>query len=166
MILTKSSKQRTSKSDKTFYKVVIARQIRPGLYTYYTPFYCYNVDFGRLYEQKNGRGWLRKSVPVEDVQPDSEIHHIRHEVKRVVGDGAFHLFRTLEDADRFIKDAEKGFEDRKLIVLRAVVPAGTPYIYGRTPNQSTLPYLAPYPEDDYQSVAVTKVAYFPLNAKI
>ena len=57
--------------------------------------------------------------------------------------GAFHLFKNRKDAERVAWDRESPISH--MLVVKAIVPAGTPYMKGK--------YLG------YASLAVNKVRY-------
>ena len=77
----------------------------------------------------------------------------------MVTHGAFHLFSTLEDAERFVEDTGAGFVswyNKLLVIVKAIVPKGAEYV------ERVMPETGPPWErkrGDYNCVAVNRVRY-------
>ena len=108
---------------RTYWKVL---RIMPGGY-YNTLYNRMKIDFGKTYE-------------IED--KEFHIEPGLYSCYKLEG-GAFHLFKNRKDAERVAWDRESPISH--MLVVKAIVPAGTPYVKGK--------YLG------YDSLAVKKVRY-------
>ena len=137
LCIKKSDKPKKAKKVRTFYKV-LAYDKAMG---YITPYHYFKAEMGVEYGDPD------KSIPVARYDCNDEYAFIEG--------GAFHLFSSERTANQFIKDVQacSRFYQTKLVVRKAVVPAGAEYFCGYTPPQG-------YGRKGYPSVAVNAVTYF------
>ena len=131
--------------DLEFYKVLVKVE---GKNEYMTPHIEEPVNFGEVYTIGNGR----------------EIHYtVDYRKRYIIEEGAFHLLETKEDADRYFKDTFQHWKSPYWVKAKnrglgkAIVPKGTPYVLGNTPNWNRHFYGDDY--EPYKSVATLKVRY-------
>ena len=133
--------KRHTKKEKVFYKILMYGSLwnGPGLYTPYT----YDaIMLGDLYMDRGSDfPWSEdfKMIPKAKVKtgPGSNSYTIHKEKSGYcsVGEGGFHLFKNLKDAQQEATrlNAESSFlgTSRDYRIYKAIVPEGTAYINGK-----------------------------------